>query len=126
MWLPDGGQELPHGLGKPNPNLEARARSAQISGLCPSDSSQGRGFLVPKPGVNRWTLLIDYRYLNPCIKGHEVPLPVFEDLLRGRQATISGPFWIWYLGVAAEFSSGGGGYKGGGGVPPLPLRTLIC
>ena len=40
-----------------------------------------RGFLVPKPGVNKWRLVIDYRYLNSCLKGHEFPLPVIEDTL---------------------------------------------
>ena len=43
-----------------------------------------RGFLVPKPGTNKWRLLIDYRYLNSCLEGHEFPLPVFEDLLQGQ------------------------------------------
>ena len=41
-----------------------------------------RGFLVPKPGVNKWRLVIDYRYLNSCLEGHEFPLPVIEDLLQ--------------------------------------------
>ena len=40
-----------------------------------------RGFLVPKPGVNKWRLVIDYRYLNSCLKGHEFPLPVIGDTL---------------------------------------------
>ena len=40
-----------------------------------------RGFLVPKPGVNKWRLVIDYRYLNSCLRGHEFPLPVIEDTL---------------------------------------------
>ena len=29
-----------------------------------------RGFLVPKPGVNKWRLVIHYRYLNSCLEGH--------------------------------------------------------
>ena len=41
-----------------------------------------RGFLVPKPWVNKWRLVIDYRYLNSCLEGHEFPLPVIEDLLQ--------------------------------------------
>ena len=41
-----------------------------------------RGFLVPKPGVNKWRLVIDYRYLKSCLKGHAFPLPVIEDLLQ--------------------------------------------
>ena len=41
-----------------------------------------RGFLVPKPGVNKWRLVIDYWYLNSCLEGHEFPLPVIEDLLQ--------------------------------------------
>ena len=40
-----------------------------------------RGFLVPKPGVNKWRLDIDYWYLNSCLEGHEFPLLVIEDLL---------------------------------------------
>ena len=43
-----------------------------------------RGFLVRKPGVNKWRLVIDYRYLNSCLKGHEFPLPVIEDTLCGQ------------------------------------------
>ena len=43
-----------------------------------------RGFLVPKPGTNKWRLVIDYRYLNLCLEGHEFPLPVIEDLLQGQ------------------------------------------
>ena len=41
-----------------------------------------RGFLVPKPGVNKWGLVIDYQCLKSCLKGHEFPLPVIEDLLQ--------------------------------------------
>ena len=41
-----------------------------------------RGFLVPKPGLNKGRLVIDYRYLKSCLKGHEFPLPVIEDLLQ--------------------------------------------
>ena len=43
-----------------------------------------RGFLVRKPGTNKWRLVIDYRYLNSCLEGHEFPLPVIEDLLQGK------------------------------------------
>ena len=27
-----------------------------------------RGFLVPKPGTDKWRLVIDYRYLNSCLE----------------------------------------------------------
>ena len=40
-----------------------------------------RGLLAPKPGVNTWRLVIDYRYLNSCLKGQDFPLPVIEDTL---------------------------------------------
>ena len=30
----------------------------------------------------QWRLVIDYRYLNSCLAGHEFPLPVIEDLLQ--------------------------------------------
>ena len=40
------------------------------------------GLLVPKPGPKKWRLVIDYRYLNSCLKGHELPLLVIEDLLQ--------------------------------------------
>ena len=43
-----------------------------------------RGFLVPKPGTNKWSLVIDYRYPNSCLQGHEFPLPMIEDLLQGQ------------------------------------------
>ena len=38
------------------------------------------GFLVPKPGTNKWRLLIEYRYVNTQLRGCEFPLPVIEDL----------------------------------------------
>ena len=44
-----------------------------------------RGLLVPKPGVNNWRLVIDYRYLNSCLKGHEFPQRLIEDPLRQQQ-----------------------------------------
>ena len=40
-----------------------------------------RGLLVPKPGTTKWRLVIDYRYVNSCLEGHEFPLLVIEDLL---------------------------------------------
>ena len=43
-----------------------------------------RGFLVPKPGTTKWRLVINYRYLNTCLEGHEFPLPVIEGLLQGQ------------------------------------------
>ena len=39
-----------------------------------------RGFLVPKPGTNKWRLVIDYRYVNTQLRGCVFPLPVIEDL----------------------------------------------
>ena len=40
-----------------------------------------RGFLVPKPGTNKWRLVIDYRYVNTELRGCEFPLPVIGDLV---------------------------------------------
>ena len=40
-----------------------------------------RGFLIPKPGTNKWRWVIDYRYLNSCVEGHEFPVPVIKNLL---------------------------------------------
>ena len=48
------------------------------------------GLLVPKPGVNKWRLVIDYRYLNSCLKGHEFGLPVIEDTLLSEAGN---PLW---------------------------------
>ena len=42
-----------------------------------------RGFLVPKPN-GRW-LLIDYRYVNTQLRGHDFPLLVIEDILFRQQ-----------------------------------------
>ena len=53
----------------------------------PHSARVARGFLVPKPGTNKWRLVIDYRYLNSCLEGHEFPLPVIEDLLQGQART---------------------------------------
>ena len=39
------------------------------------------GFLVPKPGTNKWGLVIDYRYVNTQLSGCEFPLLVIEDFL---------------------------------------------
>ena len=38
-------------------------------------------FIVPKPGVNKWRLVIDLRYLNTCISDDAHPLPVIEDMV---------------------------------------------
>ena len=38
-----------------------------------------RGFLVPKPGTNKWRLVIDYRYVNTQRRGCEFSLPVIEE-----------------------------------------------
>ena len=47
-----------------------------------SESESGaRAFMVPKPGVNKWRLVIDYRYLNTCIADDAHPLPVIEDMV---------------------------------------------
>ena len=49
--------------------------------IVPSQSHWvSRGFLVPKPGTNKWLLVIDYRYVNTQLRGCEFPLPVIEDL----------------------------------------------
>ena len=40
-----------------------------------------RAFLVPKPGNNKWRLVIDYRWLNSQLKGEVFPLPAIEDQL---------------------------------------------
>ena len=49
--------------------------------IVPSQSHWvSRGFLVPKPGTNKWQLVIDYRYVNTQLRGCEFPLPVIEDL----------------------------------------------
>ena len=42
---------------------------------------RARAFIVPKPGVNKWRLVIDYRYLNTCISDDADPLPVIEDMV---------------------------------------------
>ena len=41
-----------------------------------------RGFLVPKPGTNKWRLVIDSRYLYSCLEGHEFQPQVIEDILQ--------------------------------------------
>ena len=47
--------------------------------IVPSQSHWvSRGFLVPKPGTNKWRLVIDYCYLNTQLRGCEFPLPVIE------------------------------------------------
>ena len=49
--------------------------------IVPSQSHWvSRGFLVPKPGTNKWRLVIDYRYVNTQLRGCEFPLPIIEDL----------------------------------------------
>ena len=39
-----------------------------------------RRFLAPKPGTNKWRLVIDYWYVNRQLCGCEFPLPVIEAL----------------------------------------------
>ena len=41
-----------------------------------------RGCSVPKPGGNKWRLVIDFSYWYSCLEGLEFPLPVIEDLLQ--------------------------------------------
>ena len=41
-------------------------------------------FLVPRPG-GKWRLVIDYRHLNSCLEGKNVPLPGIEDQLANEQ-----------------------------------------
>ena len=49
--------------------------------IVPSQSHWvSRGFLVPKPGTNKWRLVIDYWYVNTQLRGCEFPVPVIEDL----------------------------------------------
>ena len=40
-----------------------------------------RALLVPKPGNNKWRLVVDYRWLNSQLKGKIFPLPVVENQL---------------------------------------------
>ena len=49
--------------------------------IMPSQSHWvSRGFLVPKPGIKKWRLVIDYPYVNTQVHGWEFHLPVIEDL----------------------------------------------
>ena len=38
-----------------------------------------RFFLVPKPGTNKWRLVIDYRFFNSFLEGKNSPLPIVRD-----------------------------------------------
>ena len=49
------------------------------------------GFLVPKPN-GKWRVVIDYRYVNTQLHGHEFPLPVIEDMLPRTQGK-----YLWTL-----------------------------
>ena len=62
--------------------MRERKREFQEKGwIVPSQSHWvSRGFLVPKPGTNKWRLVIDYRYVNTQLRVCEFPLPVIEDL----------------------------------------------
>ena len=95
-WLSTRSMQPRTGCGNQGRGDEQKIRGFFDTGwIVRSDSALvARGFLVPKPGTNKWRLLIDYRYLNPGAEGHEFPLPVTEDLLQGQLETISGPFWI--------------------------------
>ena len=44
------------------------------------EKNWSRGFLVPKPGTNKWRVVIGYRYVNTQLRDCEFPLPVIEDL----------------------------------------------
>ena len=44
--------------------------------VCSQSHWGSRGFLVPKPGTNKWRLVIDYRYVNTQLRGCQLPLPV--------------------------------------------------
>ena len=44
-----------------------------------------RAFLVPKPGSNKWRLVMDYRWLNTQPEGNNFPIPVIEDQLANQQ-----------------------------------------
>ena len=37
---------------------------------------------MPRPGVNKWRLVIDYRYFKSCLEGDALPLPVIEDVVQ--------------------------------------------
>ena len=41
---------------------------------------------MPKPGIHKWRLVIDYWYLNSCLEGHVFPLLAIEDLLQRQHA----------------------------------------
>ena len=62
--------------------MRERRKEFQEKGwIVPSQSHWvSRGFLVPKPGTNKWRLVIDYRYVNTQLRGCQFPLPVIEDL----------------------------------------------
>ena len=47
-----------------------------------------RAFLVPKPGNNKWRLVIDHRWLNSQLKGKNFPLPVIEDQLANQHGNV--------------------------------------
>ena len=44
-----------------------------------------RCVLLPKPGTNKWHLVIDYRYLNSCLEGKNFTLPIIDDQLPNQQ-----------------------------------------
>ena len=46
-----------------------------------------RCFLVPKPGSNKWRLVIDYRWLSSQLKGKDFPIPVIEDQLASQSGS---------------------------------------
>ena len=58
-----------------------------------SESEWGaRAFIVPKPGVNKWPLVIDYRYLNTYISDDAQPLPVIEDMVARQSGNV-----LWFV-----------------------------
>ena len=65
------------------PSLSHKSESRGM--LKTSESEWGTpAFIVPKPGVNKWRLVIDYRYLNTCISDDAHPLPAIEDVVAGQ------------------------------------------
>ena len=59
---------------------EKRKEFQEKGSIVPSQSHWvSRGFVVPKPGTNKWRLVIDYRYVITQVRGCEFPLPVIED-----------------------------------------------
>ena len=56
--------------------MREKIKEFQVKGgIVPSQSHWvSRGFLVPKPGTNKWRLVIDYRYVHTQLRGFRVPI----------------------------------------------------